>query len=86
MVPAEVAASIGAPPSALADFGVRVGWLVIFGSLFAFAIYFNFLVVRELYGGDGEAKSRRKVNCPACGARTPAEADACGYCEEPLDP
>jgi hypothetical protein len=46
------------------------------------AIALQFAQVRALYGGDESTAAR--VNCPSCGARTPAEAE-CEYCGEPLE-
>ncbi|MFB6195178.1 MAG: zinc-ribbon domain-containing protein [Haloplanus sp.] len=61
--------------------GRAVLWLA-FGALVLALIAFQFAKVRALYGGDGSTERRR--NCPSCGARIPADADACEHCGEPV--
>jgi len=60
----------------------RVALLLAFCALVFAAIALQFAKVRALYGGDESTTGR--VNCPSCGARTPAD-DACEYCGESLD-
>jgi hypothetical protein len=62
---------------------VRGAFLLAVCLLALAAIALQFAQVRALYGGDESTAER--VNCSSCGARTPAEADACEYCGDPLE-
>lgn len=76
------------PSSALAstllDALGRVAYLVAFVLLALFAIVFSFVKSRELYGSGDSARQDQRINCPSCGARTPAESKTCEYCDEPI--
>lgn len=67
----------------LADTAWRAAFLVGYGVLVVFVLYLGFLKSRAIYRGDEDGV--RKVNCPSCGARTPADGETCHYCESPID-
>jgi len=47
------------------------------------AIVLQFAQGRALYGDD--ESTAKRLNCPSCGSRVPAEQDACEYCGAPLE-
>lgn len=57
--------------------------LAAFGVIVFARIVLQFEHVHEVYGDD-TASQESKINCLSCGARVPADADACGYCDESL--
>ncbi len=61
----------------------RVGLLVALCAAFLALLALQFGTVRALYGGDGTDHDAR-TNCPSCGARVAADADACQYCGSTL--
>jgi hypothetical protein len=48
----------------------------------AIALAVEFAAVDALTGDDDGPE---RTNCPACGARTATDAEACEYCGEPVD-
>ena len=62
---------------------VRVVFIVGFTIVLAGLIVLRFKELNRVYSGD-TAPPETKTNCPACGARIPADTDVCTYCEESL--
>ncbi|WP_251341809.1 zinc ribbon domain-containing protein [Haloplanus halophilus] len=78
-----VAALAGTAAPTLGGAVERLALLVAFGALVVAALALQFAKVRALYGGDATDGDER-VTCPACGARTAADAATCDYCGDPL--
>jgi len=66
----------------LAD-SVSIVLLVAVAVVVALAVLANAALTTAALGG-GSGSSTPKRNCPGCGARTPADEDACHYCDHPL--
>ena len=67
----------------LADTAWRAAIFLAYAILLIFVLYIGFIRARVVYGDDDEEES--KLNCPSCGARTPANAETCDYCNEPIE-
>jgi hypothetical protein len=61
----------------------RAGLLVALSATFLAVLALGFARSRALYGGD-EMDRDARTNCPSCGARVSADADACDHCGSPL--
>jgi hypothetical protein len=62
------------------------GVLVVGFMMLVFAVLvFQFLKVRQLYGGGDGPDPETLSNCPSCGARISAAAETCTYCGDSVD-
>lgn len=73
-----------AVPATVAEPVARFALPLALAVLFFLVIALRFAEVRALYGGEFATRDRR-INRPSCGARTPADADTCDYCGEPVE-
>lgn len=68
------------PEDPLVLLGLFVGLVVIAG-----LAVLRKMVLVGLVTGDGDAPDPDSLtNCPACGARNPADRDSCDHCCEPI--
>lgn len=66
------------------DTAGRVAFVVVVAAVALSLIWFQFLEIRTLYGGDS-TPPEQLLNCPSCGARVAADAERCDHCDEPFD-
>lgn len=77
---------IGGPlPVALVEAIGQIALVIGFMAFVLLAIVFEFIKVHELYGSGDSTTPDQLTNCPSCGARISAQADACEYCDSPVD-